>query len=215
MSVALRRAIIRTARAMNARGINQGRSGNVSARWGRGFLITPTATDYDRLRPTDIVAMEFGGRWHGRRAPSSEWRFHHDILKTRPAAGAVVHAHAPYATTLSCLRRSIPAFHYMVAVAGGNSIRCARYATFGTAALSTSVLAALKGRKACLLANHGLVAVGEDLEDALRIAEEVETLAAQYWRALIIGRPTILSKGEMARIVKKFESYGRPATTRP
>ena len=211
MSLALRRAIIRTARRMNALGINQGRSGNVSARWGAGFLITPTAIDYDRLAPADIVAMEFGGRHRGKRSPSSEWRFHHDILKTRPEAGAVVHAHAPYATTLACLRRAIPAFHYMVAIAGGDSIRCARYATFGTRALSDSVLAALKGRKACLLANHGLVAVGEDLGDALRIAAEVETLAAQYWRALLIGRPKLLSRGEMARVVKKFERYGRRA----
>jgi L-fuculose-phosphate aldolase len=214
MSLALRRAIIRTARRMNALGINQGRAGNVSARWGAGFLITPTAVDYNRLGPADIVAVEFGGRHRGKRPPSSEWRFHHDILKTRPEAGAVVHAHAPYATTLACLRRAIPAFHYMVAIAGGDSIRCARYATFGTRALSDSVLAALRGRKACLLANHGLVAIGENLDDALRIAQEVETLAAQYWRALLVGRPKHLSKREMARVVKKFERYGRATADR-
>lgn len=208
MSVALRRAMIAAARRMNELGINQGTSGNLSVRWGDGFLVTPSGMEYDGLKPSDIVAMDMAGRVKGARKPSSEWRIHRDILASRPDAGAVLHAHPPYATTLACLGRGIPAFHYMVAMAGGDSIRCAPYATFGTEELSRVALKALRGRRACLMANHGMVVFGRDIPHALRIALEVETLAGQYWRALQIGRPRLLSKAEMKRNVEKFKTYG-------
>lgn len=215
MSRALRQAVIATARAMNACGLNQGTSGNVSARYGDGFLVTPSGVDYDALTPAMIVHMRMDGSWTGKLRPSSEWRIHRDVLAARPEFGAVVHAHSPYATTLACLGLGIPAFHYMVAVAGGDSIRCAPYATFGTQALSDHAVAALAGRKACLLANHGLLACGADLKQALKIAQEVELLAAQYWRALQIGEPQILSAAEMERVLEKFKSYGaQPAADR-
>jgi L-fuculose-phosphate aldolase len=208
MSAALRRAIIAAARRMNELGINQGTSGNISVRWRDGFLVTPSGMEYESLKPADLVFMDMAGRAKGTRKPSSEWRIHRDILASRPEAGAVLHAHPPHATTLACLGRGIPAFHYMVAMAGGDSIRCAPYATFGTDALSKAALAALRGRRACLLANHGMVVFGRDLAHALRIAVEVETLAGQYWRALQIGRPKLLSKAEMKLNVEKFKTYG-------
>jgi L-fuculose-phosphate aldolase len=208
----LRRTLIATARKMNALGINQGSSGNLSARIGGGLLITPSGMAYEALKPTDIVEMAGDGRWtcvRPGRTPSSEWRFHRDILAARPEFGAVLHCHSLGATALSCLRREIPAFHYMVAVAGGASIRCAPYATFGSEALSRHALKALEGRKACLLANHGMIAAGADLAAALALAVEVETLAAQYCQALQLGTPKILSKAEMMRVLAKFETgYG-------
>jgi L-fuculose-phosphate aldolase len=173
--------------------------------------------DYDALVPADIVAMRFDGSHEGRRLPSSEWRFHRDILAARPEAGAVVHTHAMFSTSLACLGRDIPAFHYMVAVAGGDSIRCAPYATFGTAELSEHAMRALDGRKACLLANHGMIAIGASLEAALKLAVEVETLAAMYWRALQLGEPRLLDAAEMRRVLAKFATYGQqavPATPR-
>jgi L-fuculose-phosphate aldolase len=206
---ALRRAMIATARRMNALGLNQGTSGNLSQRVPEGFLVTPTGMDYDALAPDDIVLMDREGRREGRRLPSSEWRFHRDILAGRPEVGAVLHAHSMFATTLACLHRPIPAFHYMVAVAGGDDIRCAPYATFGTEALSRHAVAALEGRSACLLANHGMIALGADLAGALKLAVEVETLAAMYWRASLAGPPHLLDAAEMARIVEKFRDYGR------
>jgi len=205
----LRRDLIATARRMNALAINQGTSGNVSARIAGGLLITPSGVDYDAMTPADLVEMDFAGAWRCERAerrPSSEWRFHRDILKARPEFGAVVHSHPIAATALACLGRDIPAFHYMVAVAGGDSIRCAPYATFGSAALSKNALAALDGRKACLLANHGMIAAGADLAAALALAVEVETLAAQYCQALQLGGPKRLTKAEMARVLAKFEA---------
>jgi L-fuculose-phosphate aldolase len=205
----LRARLIETALRMNAVGLNRGRAGNVSARIAGGFLITPGGMAYDAMRPADIVEMTADGAATGRRAPSSEWRIHRDIYAARAEAGAVVHAHPMFATTLACLGRPIPAFHYMVAVAGGRDIRCAPYATFGSAKLSVNALGALAGRKACLLANHGIVALGPDLTDALDLACEVETLAAQYCHALQIGKPKILPAEEMARVLKKFEGYGQ------
>jgi L-fuculose-phosphate aldolase len=205
----LRAHLIETALRMNAVGLNRGRAGNLSARVGGGFLITPGGMAYDAMRPADIVEMTADGAVTGRRAPSSEWRIHRDIYGARAEAGAVVHAHPMFATTLACLGRPIPAFHYMVAVAGGRDIRCAPYATFGTAKLSVNALGALKDRKACLLANHGIVALGTGLADALDLACEVEWLAAQYWRALQIGKPRILPAKEIARVLKKFEGYGQ------
>jgi len=154
------------------------------------------------------VAMDMAGRVKGARKPSSEWRIHRDILTSRPEAGAVLHAHPPYATTLAVLGRGIPAFHYMVAMAGGDSIRCAPYETFGTEELSRAALKALQGRRACLMANHGMVVFGRDIPHALRLALEVETLAGQYCRALQIGKPKLLSKAEMKVNVEKFKTYG-------
>jgi L-fuculose-phosphate aldolase len=204
----LRRAVIDTARAMNAAGINAGRSGNVSARTPGGMLVTPTGMAYDALKPADIVAMDMDGRATGPRRPSSEWRFHLDIYRARAEVGAVVHTHSTHATALSCLRRGIPAFHYMVAAAGGEDIRCARYATFGTEALSKAALAALSGRRACLLANHGAIAIGSTLAEAFDLAAAVEVLAAQYLAALQGGRPVLLPKAEMKRVLAQFAGAG-------
>jgi len=208
----LRQDLIATARRMNALGINQGTSGNVSARIAGGLMITASGMDYDAMTPADLVEMDFDGAWRcprSERRPSSEWRFHLDILRARPEFGAVVHSHPINATALACLGREIPAFHYMVAVAGGESIRCAPYATFGSADLSEHALTALEDRRACLLANHGLIAAGADLAAALGLAVEVETLAAQYCRALQLGEPKLLTKAEMKRVLAKFDAgYG-------
>ena len=194
---------------MNALGINHGKSGNVSLRVPGGFLITPTGMAYEALKPSDIVAISIDGRVRGPRAPSSEWPMHLHILRGRPDAAAVVHTHSPSATALACLRRDIPRFHYMVAAAGGESIRCAPYALYGSEALARHALAALEERKACLLANHGVVALGPDLDAALALALEVERLAEQYLLALQAGEPVLLSEAEMAEAVAKFSDYGR------
>ena len=211
---ALRESVIATALAMNAAGINRGKAGNVSARWRdsafNGFLITPTGVPYRQTAPEQIVAMTLAGETHGALLPSSEWRFHRDIYAARADAQAIVHTHAPFATTLACMHRGIPPFHYMVAVAGGKDIRCADYATFGTQELSDLAVAALAGRRACLLANHGMIAVGASLEKALALAVEVETLAEMYWRALQIGEPVVLTDVEMDVVLEKFRTYGQP-----
>jgi L-fuculose-phosphate aldolase len=212
----LRRRIIATARAFAPLGLGVGCAGNVSARVRSGLLITPSGAPYDELAPADIVELGSGGaRRSGRLAPSSEWRFHCDILAARPEVNAIVHVHSPFATALACARRDLPAFHYMVAVAGGDSIRCARYATFGTAALARNAVRALRGRRACLLANHGQIAVGTDLSAALALALEVEELAKQYLLAGLVARPVLLGKAEMQVILEKFTHYGRmPARNR-
>jgi L-fuculose-phosphate aldolase len=207
----LRREIIATALAMNELRINRGKSGNVSARVARGFLVTPSGLAYEATKAEDIVAVSLDGKATGRRAPSSEWRFHRDIYAARPEVGGIVHAHSSFATTLACLGRGIPAFHYMVAIAGGADIRCAPYATFGTQELSDHALAALEGRRACLLANHGMIAVGEAPKAALALAVEVEGLAEQFWRALQVGEPNLLSDAEMRRVLEKFRTYDRPS----
>jgi L-fuculose-phosphate aldolase len=213
----LREAVVATAREMNALGINRGKSGNVSARWRdgnvEGYLITPSGMPYASIAPADIVAMPLDGvedAARGTRRPSSEWRFHRDIYRARGDASAIVHTHSPFATSLACLRRGIPAFHYMVAVAGGDDIRCAPYATFGTQALSDHAVAALEGRRACLLANHGMIAIGASLATALALAVEVETLAEMYWRAQQLGEPVLLSTAEMEVVIAKFRTYGQP-----
>jgi L-fuculose-phosphate aldolase len=203
----LRLAIIATARAMNARGINRGTSGNVSARVEGGFLVTPSALPYDRTEADDIVFVDPDGVPTGRRKPSSEWRFHRDIYVARPDAHAIVHTHSSFATTLACLDRGIPAFHYMIAVAGGDDIRCAPYATFGTQALSDHAVRALEGRKACLLAHHGMIALGDSLDAALALAVEVEVLAEMYWRAVQVGEPTLLPPDEMRAVLAAFVGY--------
>lgn len=193
---------------MNRLGINQGTAGNASARIPDGLLVTPSGVPYDNMKPGDIVVLDRKGRPKGRGVPSSEWRFHFDILRDRDDAGAVLHAHPPFCTALACHATEIPAFHYMVAVAGGDSIRCAPYATFGTQALSDNALSALEGRNACLLANHGMICIAVDLKAALALAVEVETLAQQYWRALQVGTPRILPPAEMQIVLEKFRSYG-------
>tara|TARA_B110000305_G_C19423181_1_gene632054 strand:- start:335 stop:994 length:660 start_codon:yes stop_codon:yes gene_type:complete len=208
-AINIRRQIIDTSIAMNTLGINRGTSGNVSARHDQGCLITPSGLRYEITKPKDIVYIDALTEPHGKYAPSSEWRFHHDIYRNRSDVGAIVHTHSSFATSLSCLRIAIPAFHYMVAVCGGDNIRCAPYTTFGTQKLSNYALSALKDRKACLLANHGMICVGETLESALKLAVEVEALCEQYWRALQVGIPKILSKKEMQTVLKKFRSYGQ------
>ncbi len=205
----LRHKVIATALKMNALGINTGKSGNVSARSGDGFLITPTGIAYEETKPEQIVATRFDGTFEGDVLPSSEWRFHADIYRARSDVAAIVHTHSVYATTVACMARGIPAFHYMVAVAGGSDIRCAPYATFGTQELSDHAVAALTGRNACLLAQHGMIAVGDTLEKALALAVEVETLAQMYWQALQIGAPAVLSDAEMKTVLEKFRTYGQ------
>lgn len=207
--IRLRKAVIATAQRMNALGVNQGRAGNVSARVQDGFLITPSALRYGDMLPAQIVRVDMDGRVDGPHRASSEWRMHRDIYQERPEAGAVVHAHAIFCTALACLRRGIPAFHYMVAVAGGPDIRCAAYATFGTEALSRNMLKAMSDRRACLLANHGMICLGGDLDEALELAVEVETLARQFWHASQAGRPVLLSQREMSEVLERFARYGR------
>jgi L-fuculose-phosphate aldolase len=207
---ALRRALIRACRELQPLGLTHGTSGNVSVRRdASSFFVSPTGLSYASLEPEDVPLMTLEGRWYGRRRPSSEWRFHRDILAARPEAGAIVHGHPPHATALACTGRGIPAFHYMVAVAGGLDIRCAPYQTFGTQALSDAALEALRERRACLLAHHGIIALGADLASALSLAAEVENLAAEYATALAIGGVTLLDEAEMRRVVEKFRTYGR------
>jgi L-fuculose-phosphate aldolase len=197
---------------MNAFGINQGTSGNVSVRWHQGLLITPSGLPYDRMTAGDIVPMHLDGAFEHRLKPSSEWRFHCDIMKARGDVGAIVHAHPIYATAFAICRMEIPAVHYMIAAAGGPTIRCGDYASFGTAELSEIAVTALEGRNACLLANHGMIATGPDLDRAMWLAVEVETLCKQYATALRIGTPFMLSKKEIARTIEKFRDYGPRAT---
>jgi len=208
MTKVLRQQLIDTALAMNASGLNQGASGNLSARYDDGFLITPSGMDYAGLSITDIVWMDFDGKTQGTSKPSSEWRFHAAIYKQRAEANAVLHAHPVSCSALACLGKGIPAFHYMVAIAGGKDIRCADYATFGTPQLSENVIKALEDRKACLMAHHGLTCFEKDLARALAVAIEVEHLATVYNRILTIGEANILSDSEMEKVLKKFSAYG-------
>lgn len=208
MTTELRKRLIDTAVAMNASGLNQGTSGNLSVRSEEGMLITPSGMDYSGLTPDDIVWMDLDGNCRGLRKPSSEWRFHAAIYQHRSEANAVLHAHPVSCTALACLGKGIPAFHYMVAVAGGKNIRCANYATFGTRELSQHVLKALEGRKACLMAHHGMTCFEKDLSGVLALGIEVEHLATVYSRILSIGEADILSDGEMDIVLDKFSSYG-------
>lgn len=204
--------VLATARAMNASGINRGAAGNVSARCGddpASFIITPTGMAYEDCTAEDMAIVGAGGTAVGRRKPSSEWRFHHDIYAARPEAGAVVHTHSPFATALACQELDVPAFHYMVARFGGDNVCCAAYATFGTQELSDAVIAALTERTACLMAHHGMVVYGRDLRQALDLAVELETLCEQYWRVLQLGDAKLLSTDEMRRVTAKFASYGQ------
>jgi L-fuculose-phosphate aldolase len=208
----LREALLATCRGL-AR-LTEGTSGNASVRRDdRSFFVSPTGMPYEALEPEDIPLVHFEGRWLGRRRPSSEWRFHRDIFAARSDASAIVHTHSRYATALACTGRGIPAFHYMVAVAGGIDIRCAPYHTFGTQELSDAAVAAIEGRKACLLANHGVIALGADLHSALALAGEVENLAAQYCAALALGDVRILDETQMQRVLEKFRTYGQQDAT--
>jgi L-fuculose-phosphate aldolase len=205
-----RTMVIAACRDLTRRGLTYGTSGNVSVRrdqqW---FFVSPSAMDYEELQADDVPLMDLDGRWFGRCRPSSEWRFHRDIFKSRRDVGAIVHTHSPQATALACTGKGIPAFHYMVAVAGGRDIRCAPYHTFGTQELSDAALAALQDRKACLLANHGVIATGADLRAAVALAGEVENLARQYCAALCLGRVPVLDDAEMDRVVERFRTYGQ------
>ncbi|WP_366654678.1 class II aldolase/adducin family protein [Fodinicurvata sp. EGI_FJ10296] len=208
----LRIELIDTCRRMNASGINQGTSGNVSVRVPEGFLITPSGIPYETMAPEQVVLMDLDGGYFGDFLPSSEWRMHMDILRHHADAVAVVHTHSVYATALSCLRIGIPAFHYMIGIAGGPDLRCSDYATFGTQALSETMLTAMKDRTACLLANHGMICYGDSLAKALWRAVEVETLAKQYFVARQLGEPVILSDAEMTGVLARFKSYGKQAS---
>ena len=210
---ALRQQLVTVARRMNGTGLNQGTSGNLSVRIEEGILVTPSSLPYEQMEVGDLVALDLSGQplKEKQRRPSSEWRLHADVLSCRPEAMAVLHCHPIHATALACHDRGIPAFHYMVAVAGGDEIRCAAYATFGTKELSDNVVNALAQRNACLLARHGMVTLGKDLESALRVAVEVETLARMYLQALQLGEPPLLSKQQMQAVHAQFRGlhYGQ------
>ncbi|MEO8331522.1 MAG: class II aldolase/adducin family protein [Gallionella sp.] len=208
----LRHELVRIAKRLDQQGLNRGTSGNLSARFGEGMLITPSGMGAEGLGEDDIVFVHLDGNARGRWQPSSEWLFHRDIYAQRAETGAVVHTHSLAATTLACLRKDIPPFHYMIALMGGDSIRCADYATFGTQALSANALIALQGRKACLLANHGMIATGTDLAEALRITVEVESLSEMYLRALQAGQPVLLTAEEFQAAQNRFAGYGKPET---
>ena len=205
---AARRAIVSAARSMAGFGLTQGTSGNISVRWGEGLLITPSGVPYDDTGPEDIVLLDQDGGTDHALKPSSEWRFHRDILAARPEVGAVVHCHPIHATAFAICGREIPAVHYMIAAAGGPTVRCAPYATYGTEELSRNALAALEGRSCCLLANHGTIATGPTLDRAMWLAVELETLCRQYAVALQVGDPHILPDDEIARVVELFKGYG-------
>mgnify|MGYP000113706919 CR=1 FL=1 len=205
----LRAQLLATARGMAASGLNKGTAGNASVRCAGGLLITPSGRPYEDCRPEDMALMTMDGSWQGPFSPSSEWRIHRDILAARPEAGAVLHAHSPFAVSLACLRRDIPPFHYMIARFGGDTVRCSRYEIFGSQELSAAALDAMTDRHACLLANHGLLVAGRDLEQALALAGELEELCEQYWRTCQLGTPVLLSPDEMAAVGEKFSSYGQ------
>ena len=202
----IREKLVAAARSMASLGINQGVAGNLSVRTEAGMLITPSSVSYDELSPDQLALMPFDeyGSFHGPKRPSSEWRFHLDIMAARPEIGAIVHNHAPYATALAMARREIPACHYMVARFGGAPIRVAEYALFGTQALSGHVLSALRDRSACLMANHGCIATGPDLDAAMLAAVELEALARQYVLSLSVGGPVLLSEADTAAAVRQF-----------
>ena len=211
MTLHQRGELISTARRMAQLGLTPGTSGNVSVRTTRGFFVTPSGMPYDELGPDDVVAIDLDGTIRpGQRAPSTEWRLHRDILAARPDAQAIVHTHSLFCTTLSCLRRPLPAIHYTIVLASSDEIPCADYATFGSPELAASVVRALGRGHACLMANHGMVALGDTLPRALRLAAEIETLAAQYWHAAQLGQPFVLDSEELGRVRQRFAEYGQP-----
>lgn len=207
----VRQSVVAAARSMSDLGLNQGTAGNVSVRWEDGLLVTPSGMPYDRMGADDVVHLRMDGGFDHPLSPSSEWRFHRDILLHRPEINAVVHAHPIHSTAFAMCRMEIPAVHYMIAAAGGPTVRCAGYATFGTEELSRLALAALEDRTCCLLANHGVIATGPDLPKALWLAVELETLCRQYAVALQVGTPVALSDDEIARNIERFKDYGPKA----
>jgi L-fuculose-phosphate aldolase len=207
----LRKQVIKTCLAMNEEGINQGTSGNVSVRTEEGFLITASGIPYKKMKPHHVVEMDLEGGYRGDYLPSTEWRMHLDIFKARPEAKAIVHVHSTYATALACLRKDIPSFHYMIGIAGGDSLRVSDYAEFGTQELSDTMLKAMEGRSGCLLANHGQICFGDTLDKALWRAGEIEALSHQYWAALLAGKPVILGQNEMGTVLNRFGTYGKQA----
>jgi len=217
MSALLREQIVAACRQLDSSGLNRGTSGNVSCREGEHFLITPTGVPVDEITPSKIVSLDFDGKVIGIGKPSSEWQFHSAIYRARAEINAVLHTHAPHSTALACLREDLPPFHYMIALAGGDSVRCAPYALFGTDTLSQHAVAALVDRKACLLANHGMITLGRDLDEAMTIAIELESLCQQYLIARQVADPVLLSADEMRAVIERFKSYGKHAaeTTKP
>ena len=208
-----REQLLKTSQKLVDTGLNKGTSGNASIKIGNGFLVTPSGMAVEEMSLDNMVYMQLDGSFEQSKKPSSEWRFHRDILASRIDINAVIHTHSMFATTLACLHKEIPPFHYMIAVAGGDNIKCAPYALFGSQQLSDNALTALKDRKACLLANHGMIALGNDLEDALAVAVEVENLSEQYWRILQVNANTpLLSEAEMREVFQQFEGYGKWAT---
>ncbi len=204
----LRESLLQTMQTLEELGLNRGTSGNASLRQNHGFLITPSGMTVKAMSTKDMAEMDMQGITLGARKPSSEWLFHRDIYQARPEIGAVIHTHSMFASTLSCLRQDIPPFHYMIAVTGSDTIRCADYALFGSQALSDAAINALRGSRACLLANHGMIAIGKTMQQALSIAIEVEALCEQYLRAIQIGHPKILSANQMAEVFEQFKNYG-------
>ena len=202
--------IIKFSKMLNSKNLSALRSGNISARYKDGFLITPSGKKYSSLKNKDIVFVSLDGKFNKKKGiPSSEWKFHQDIYKNKSDAKAIVHAHSTCATAVSTHKRGIPSFHYMVAMAGGHDIKCAKYATFGTRELSKNILKALKGRKACLISNHGQIAFEESLSKAFELAEEVENISLQYITSLKLGKPKILSINEMKKVLSKSKDYKR------
>ncbi len=217
MTMRLREQLVSTAKQMSALGLTPGMSGNVSVRSPAGMIVTPSGMPYTDLVPDDAVEMKLDGTTRpGQRTPSSEWQLHRDILGARTDVGAIVHTHSLFCTTLSMLRRSIPAVHYMVVLSGSDEIPCAEYATFGSEQLALNAVTSLRGGDACLLANHGMIALGGTLASALRLAAEVETLASQYWHAAQVGTPHTLDGSELRKVRDRFAEYGqaKPRTKR-
>ena len=204
----LREQLLKTSQQLVTLGLNKGTSGNASVRCEGGFLVTPSGMKIEEMSSTSMVKMSWDGSFDANKKPSSEWRFHRDIMQNKPEINAIIHTHSMFATTLACLHKDIPPFHYMIAIAGGDTIRCADYALFGSQALSDHALAALIERKACLLANHGMIVLGRDLDDALAVTLEVENLCEQYWRTLQVGAPHLLTEAEMHAVFQQFKGYG-------
>ena len=207
----IRADAVAAVRRMDALGMNRGSTGNLSVRAGAGMLITPTGMGADDLRPQDLVWCGWDGSVQGDWKPSSEWHFHQAIYRARPDLNAVLHTHSTHAAALACLRRELPAFHYMVALAGGDSVPCVPYHLFGTEALSQAVAVAVQDRDACLLANHGLIAAGDTLPRAMKVLQEIESLCEVYLKALAVGEPAVLSREQMGEVIAKFAQYGKTA----
>lgn len=206
----MKEQLVKAAQKLVALGLNKGTSGNCSVRHEAGFIITPSGVDAEEMTANSMVNMQLDGSFEANQKPSSEWFFHRDIYQQRPEVSAVIHTHSMFATTIACLHKDIPPFHYMIAITGGDSIRCAPYALFGTQALSDVAMLALKDRKACLLANHGMIATGASLEEALSITVEVENLCEQYWRLLqLTPTPPLLTENEMQAVFQQFKGYGK------